>query len=91
MGSYASMYISDSIIQQYGLHQMGYYNFVENYHQGITQTCSVVAGKTRFFFSDYSYSVFLSRCDKSSWPGSEQYYPGVSASSSYFKKIYPTE
>ena len=36
------MNLNDSIVHQYGIQQLGYYNFVHNYQQGVTQAVSVV-------------------------------------------------
>ena len=36
------MNLNDSIVHQYGIQQLGFYNFVHNYQQGVTQAVSVV-------------------------------------------------
>ena len=36
------MNINGSIVHQYGIQELGYYNFVHNYQQGITQAASLV-------------------------------------------------
>ena len=57
------MIISESIVHQYGIQNLGYYNFVHNYQQRLSQASSVVSGE----FILFVHNAYLAKSQLITW------------------------